>query len=124
MSGIRKLRVRLKRAYEAPARSDGCRVLVDRLWPRGVSRKHLQLDEWVKEAAPSAALRKWFDHDPAEWEAFKDRYFRELDQRTNVVHAILAKSRAGTVTLVFGAKDTQHNNAVALKEYLERHAEK
>ena len=95
MSGIRKLRVRLKRAYEAPARSDGCRVLVDRLWPPGVSRKHLQLDEWVKEAAPSAALRKWFDHDPAEWEAFKDRYFRELDQRTNVVHAILAKLARG-----------------------------
>jgi uncharacterized protein YeaO (DUF488 family) len=124
VSGNRNLRVRLKRAHDAPARTDGRRVLVDRLWPRGVSREHLQLDDWVKEAAPSAALRKWFDHDPAKWEAFKDRYFRELDQQTSAVHAILAKVRAGTVTLVFGARDKQHNNAVALKEYLERHAEK
>ena len=87
-------------------------------------REHLQLDDWLREAAPSAALRRWFDHDPAKWEAFKDRYFRELDQRTSAVHVILAKLRAGTVTLVFGAKDMHYNNAVALKEYLERHAEK
>ncbi len=74
-------RIRLKRAYDPPAKADGRRVLVDRVWPRGVSKDRLRLDAWLKEAAPSPALRKWFDHDPAKWNAFKDRYFRELDQR-------------------------------------------
>jgi uncharacterized protein YeaO (DUF488 family) len=98
--------IRLRRAYAAPAESDGRRVLVDGVWPRGVSRDELRLDEWMKEVAPSAALRRWFGHDPAKWETFKDRYFRELDQRSEAVERLLAKCRAGTVTLVFGAKET------------------
>jgi uncharacterized protein YeaO (DUF488 family) len=116
--------VRLKRAYDAPAKSDGRRVLVDRLWPRGVSKDELQLDDWLKEVAPSTGLRKWFGHDPAKWGAFKDRYFRELDEQSEAVERLLARGRGGTVTLVFGAKDVHHNDAVALKEYLERHVEK
>jgi len=119
-----KPQVKLKRAYEAPAKSDGCRVLVDRLWPRGISKDELRLDDWLKEVAPSAGLRKWFGHDPTKWGAFKDRYFRELDEQSEAVGRLLARGRAGTVTLVFGAKDVYHNDAVALKEYLERHAEK
>jgi uncharacterized protein YeaO (DUF488 family) len=113
-------RIRLKRAYDPPAKADGRRVLVDRVWPRGVSKDRLRLDAWLKEAAPSPSLRKWFDHDPAKWNAFKDRYFRELDQRPEAVERLLAICGDGTVTLVFGAKDTRHNNAVALKAYLER----
>ena len=113
-------RIRLKRAYDPPAKADGRRVLVDRVWPRGVSKDRLRLDAWLKEAAPSPALRKWFDHDPAKWNAFKDRYFRELDQRPEAVERLLAICRDGTVTLVFGAKNTRYNNAVALKAYLER----
>ena len=119
-----RLLLKLKRAYDAPAKSDGCRLLVDRLWPRGVSKNELRLDDWLKEMAPSAGLRKWFGHDPAKWRAFKDRYFRELDAQSEAVERLLTRGRAGTVTLVFGAKDVQHNDAVALKEYLERHAEK
>jgi uncharacterized protein YeaO (DUF488 family) len=114
----------LKRAYDSAAESDGRRVLVDRLWPRGISKDELQIDDWLKEVAPSTRLRKWFGHDPAKWGAFKDRYFRELDEQSEAVERLLARGREGTVTLVFGAKDVHHNDAVALKEYLERHAEK
>ena len=116
--------VKLKRAYHAPAKSDGWRVLVDRVWPRGVSKDELRLDDWLKDMAPSTELRKWFDHDPAKWDAFKGRYFRELDEQSEAVERLLARGHERTVTLVFGAKNTQYNNAVALKEYLERHAEK
>jgi uncharacterized protein YeaO (DUF488 family) len=123
MAGRTRLQVRLKRAYDAPAKSDGRRVLVDRLWPRGVSKDELRLDDWLKEVAPSTRLRKWFGHDPAKWGAFKDRYFRELDGQSEAVERLLARGREGIVTLVFGAKDVNHNDAVALKEYLERHAE-
>ena len=124
MAGRPMPQVRLKRAYDAPAKSDGRRVLVDRLWPRGVSKDELRLDDWLKEVAPSAGLRKWFGHDPAKWGAFKNRYFRELDEQSEAVERLLARGRERTVTLVFGAKDVHHNDAVALKEYLERHAEK
>ena len=124
MAGRTGPQVRLKRAYDAPAKSDGRRVLVDRLWPRGVSKDELRLDDWLKEVAPSAGLRKWFGHDPAKWGAFKNHYFRELDEQSQAVERLLARGREGTVTLVFGAKDAHHNDAVALKEYLERHAEK
>ena len=119
-----KLRIKVKRAYDAPSKSDGHRTLVDRIWPRGVSRDELRLDDWVKEIAPSTELRKWFDHDPEKCSAFKDRYFRELDEKPGLIEALLANVRAGTLTLVFGAKDTECNNATALKEYLERHFEK
>jgi uncharacterized protein YeaO (DUF488 family) len=118
------LQIRLRRAYDAPARSDGHRVLVDRVWPRGVSRDELRLDDWLKEVAPSTELRKWFNHDPAKWAAFKHRYFLELDEQSEAVERLLTKCREGTVTLVFGAKDPRYNNAVALKEYLELRAGK
>jgi uncharacterized protein YeaO (DUF488 family) len=113
-------KLKLKRAYQAPAKADGRRILVDRVWPRGVSREQLRLDDWIKEVAPSTGLRKWFAHDPAKWGAFQERYFRELDERPEAVERLLAGAREGTMTLVFGARDTLHNNAVALKEYLER----
>jgi len=114
--------IKVRRAYEAPTGSDEYRVLVDRVWPRGLSRDALRLDDWVKEAAPSTELRKWFDHDPAKWGAFKERYFRELDTKSEVIERLLAKCREEPLTLVFGAKDTRYNNAIALKEYLEQRA--
>lgn len=112
--------IKVKRAYEAPARSDGYRVLVDRVWPRGVTRDALRLDAWTKDVAPSAGLRKWFGHDPAKWDEFERRYFAELDGQPEAVAGLLEACRRGTVTLVFGARDVEHNNAVALKQYLER----
>jgi uncharacterized protein YeaO (DUF488 family) len=112
--------IRLKRAYDPPAKTDGRRVLVDRVWPRGVSKDELRFDDWLKQVAPSTELRQWFNHDPAKWNAFKQFYFRELDERPEALELLLAKCREGTVTLVFGAKDTRYNNAVALKDYLER----
>lgn len=110
----------LKRVYDPPAASDGFRVLVDRVWPRGVAKDALKLDRWLKDVAPSTDLRKWFGHDPAKWEAFQDRYFRELDSRSEPVTFLREKAADGNLTLVFAARDTQHNNAVALKEYLAR----
>ena len=117
-------RVRLKRAYDPPAHADGQRVLVDRVWPRGLSKDKLQLDDWLKEVAPSTELRKWFNHNPAKWNAFNDRYFCELGERPEAIERLLAKCRKGTVTLVFASRDTRYNNAVALKTYLELHSEK
>ena len=111
----------VKRVYEPSEASDGTRVLVDRIWPRGISKDALRLDDWRKDLAPSAALRKWFGHDPAKWETFKARYFRELDQRPEKIADLLATGREATVTLVFGARDTDRNNAVALREYLARY---
>jgi uncharacterized protein YeaO (DUF488 family) len=110
----------LKRAYDPPAKSDGRRMLVDRVWPRGIARDDLRIDAWLKDLAPSTGLRKWFGHDPAKWDEFKKRYARELEQRAGALEELVAQARAGHVTLVFGAKDTEHNNAVALKEHLER----
>lgn len=112
--------INLKRAYEPPAASDGCRVLVDRIWPRGIARDDLQIDVWLKDLAPSADLRKWFGHDPQKWPEFKKRYARELEQRPDALEQLVERAKAGRVTLVFAARDTQHNNAAALKEYLER----
>jgi uncharacterized protein YeaO (DUF488 family) len=111
--------IKLKRAYEPPALDDGLRVLVDRLWPRGVSKSAARIDLWLKEIAPSAALRKWFDHDPAKWNKFRVRYFQELQKKRETVEQLVAHVRHGTVTLVYGAKDQEHNDAVALKEFLE-----
>ena len=110
----------LKRAYDPPAKSDGRRILVDRVWPRGIAKDDLQIDAWLKDLAPSTGLRKWFGHDPTKWDEFKKRYARELEQRPEALEGLVEKARAGHVTLVFGAKDTEHNNAVALREHLER----
>ena len=114
--------IHLKRAYEPAKRSDGTRVLVDRLWPRGLSKEKAGIDHWFKEIAPSTALRKWFNHDPAKWEKFRERYFRELDRNAEAVKEFWALARGRTVTLVYSAKDEVHNQAVALKEYLSRSA--
>ena len=114
----------LKRAYDPPAKSDGYRVLVDRVWPRGIAKDELRIDRWLKDLAPSTNLRKWFGHDPAKWDEFRRRYARELDERSDVLDELAERARAGHVTLVFGARDAEHNNAVALKEHLERRLER
>ena len=114
------MKILLKRVYEAPGKRDGCRVLVDRLWPRGLGKKSAAVDLWLKDIAPSASLRKWFAHDPAKWLEFKKRYFRELKGNAQGVRQIRALAKRGTVTLVFGARDEEHNNAVALKQFLIR----
>lgn len=111
--------IQLKRAYDAPEKEDGYRVLVDRIWPRGISKEVARLDEWMKKVAPSSELRRWFGHDPDKWPEFKARYFRELEAKAEEVEALAEKARSQNLTLVFGAKDEEHNNAVALKEYLE-----
>jgi uncharacterized protein YeaO (DUF488 family) len=110
--------VRLKRAYDPPAPADGTRVLVDRLWPRGVRKADAALDDWLKELAPSAVLRKWFGHDPARWPEFQRRYARELRGHANEIERLRALARTGPVTLVFGARDEEHNDAVVLRKIL------
>jgi uncharacterized protein YeaO (DUF488 family) len=112
--------LKVKRAYESPTQGDGFRVLVERLWPRGVRKDEAALDAWLKDVAPSAELRKWFSHDPARWDAFRRRYWSELKRHPDAVGVLKGKSRAGTVTLVYGSHDQQHNAAVALREFLER----
>ncbi|RJL16645.1 DUF488 domain-containing protein [Paracoccus siganidrum] len=110
--------LRLKRAYEPAAPEDGTRILVDRLWPRGRSRQDAALDDWIKEIAPSTELRKWFGHDPARWEEFRRRYRAELRDHGEQLDHIRALARQGTVTLVYGARDGRHNDAVVLREVL------
>jgi uncharacterized protein YeaO (DUF488 family) len=124
MTKAKSLRLAVKRAYDPPASADGQRVLVDRVWPRGVTKEALRLDDWLKEAAPSTALRKWFGHDPKKWDGFRARYFRELDGQPDAVAALLERCAQGKVTLVYGAKDVTHNQAVALTEYLVKAAAK
>ncbi len=109
----------VKRVYESPSAGDGVRVLVDRLWPRGLSKGKAAIDLWLREAAPSDALRKWYKHDPEKWPEFRRRYFAELDAKPEEL-APLAKLGRRRVTLVFGSREERLNNAVALKEYLER----
>lgn len=122
MGEAKSLRIKLKRAYDPPAKGDGRRILVDRVWPRGVTKAELRLHLWAKDVAPSQQLRKWFGHDPARWKEFKTRYRHELDKNPQGVEMLMAECRKGPVTLVFGAKDTRHNQAVALKHYLEKHS--
>jgi uncharacterized protein YeaO (DUF488 family) len=111
--------IQLKRAYEEPSRNDGSRILVERLWPRGLTREKAALDLWLKDVAPSPALRKWFGHDPAKWKQFERRYWKELQGRKEAVDFLRRKSRQGTITLVYAARDEEHNGALALKEFLE-----
>ena len=110
--------VKIKRVYEAETPEDGKRVLIDRLWPRGVKKKALRVDEWQKEIAPSDELRRWFAHDPAKWAEFKERYYRELSQKAPLVQALSRQARQGDLTLLYAAKDEEHNNAVALQELI------
>jgi uncharacterized protein YeaO (DUF488 family) len=112
--------VRLKRAYEPALASDGYRVLIDRLWPRGVSREKAHLDEWARELAPSGTLRTWFGHDPARFARFRLRYAEELAEQESKLRELRRRARTGTLTLVYGARDIEHNDAVALAEILRR----
>jgi len=112
-------KVSVKRVYLPPDPADGCRVLVDRLWPRGLSKDKAQIDHWLKALAPSDALRKWFGHEPARWDEFRRRYFAELDDQPEALEPLRALlKQEKKLTLLFGARDEAHNNAVALKEYL------
>jgi uncharacterized protein YeaO (DUF488 family) len=117
-AGIAVVMITLKRAYEPASPADGRRVLVERLWPRGIAKADLGVDEWLKEVAPSTQLRKWFRHDPHKWNEFRRRYFRELDSRPNAWKSILSAARRAKITLIYSAHDTQHNNAVALRDFL------
>lgn len=114
------MQIWIRRAYEPPGRVDGPRILVDRLWPRGVSKEALRIDAWLKDVAPSTKLREWFGHDPERWETFQARYFVELDRRRGPVEELLRRARQGRVTLVQAARDPDHNNAVALRAHLLR----
>lgn len=111
--------IRIKRVYEPPSNEDGHRILVDRLWPRGLSKSEAKFHCWLKEIAPSTELRKWYGHDPEKWLEFKRRYFSELDAHTDAIKELLEIAREGTVTLVYSSKEQHLNNAFALKEYLE-----
>lgn len=111
---------RLKRIHDPASNDDGCRVLVDRIWPRGMRKADAAIDQWMREIAPSTELRKWFGHDPARWDEFLRRYHQELDARPDLVDELCTRAADGTVTLCFAARDREHNNAVALKEYLEQ----
>jgi uncharacterized protein YeaO (DUF488 family) len=123
-TGKARREIRLKRAYEAPERGDGFRVLVDRLWPRGLKKDEAAIDEHLKEVAPSAALREWFGHDPAKWQEFRRRYERELKGKPAEIAYLDKKSERGAVTLLYAAKDSDRNNAVVLKDYLLRARER
>lgn len=111
----------LKRAYEPPAASDKTRVLVDRIWPRGISKENSKIDLWLKDVAPSTELRKWFGHDPKKWNEFRKKYRAELKDNT-AVDELKALARKGTITLIYAAKDEQHNHAIVLKGFLGRGA--
>ena len=111
--------IALKRAYDPPAEDDGVRILVERLWPRGLTKASLDLDAWMKDVAPSTELRKWFSHDPAKWTEFQRRYRAELTAHPELVQRLRQAARHGRLTLVFSSHDTEHNNAVALKAYLQ-----
>jgi uncharacterized protein YeaO (DUF488 family) len=113
--------IQLKRAYDKPAAADGFRVLIDRLWPRGVTKEKLKANLWLKGIAPSTELRKWFGHDPEKWSEFRKRYFRELDSHPEEIRLLREKVRKGKLTLVYGAKEKRFNDAEAIKEYLESH---
>lgn len=110
--------VQIKRAYVAPAKDDGVRILLDRLWPRGIKKEALALDQWAKELAPSTELRRWFGHDAARWTEFQQRYAEELHPQADALDALRALARKARITLVYGAHDETHNNAVALRELL------
>lgn len=113
--------IKVKRVYDASTKQDGLRVLVDRVWPRGLTKQAAAVDLWLRDLAPSTELRKWFAHDPKKWGQFCARYASELDAKADMVAQLKAQSRTRRVTLLYAAKDTAHNNAVALKRYLEAH---
>ena len=113
--------IHIKRVYQAASDTDGTRVLVERLWPRGVRKTSARISEWIKDVAPSTELRKWFSHDPAKWDEFRRRYFIELKDDPDAWRPIVEAARHGTVTLIYSSPDTAHNNALALQEFLKVH---
>jgi uncharacterized protein YeaO (DUF488 family) len=112
--------VKIKRIYDPVSSDDGKRILIDRLWPRGIKKEKANIDEWLRDVAPSDDLRKWFSHDPSKYQEFKKRYVKELEKKSELLERIKKEAKKETVTLLFSAKDTEHNNATALKEILSR----
>jgi len=112
--------IQVKRAYDETSKNDGTRFLVERLWPRGVKKDDLKVEAWLKDVAPSTDLREWFQHDPSKWAEFRRRYFKELAKRQDAWRPLVTRARRGRITLVYSAHDTEHNNAVALKEFVEQ----
>lgn len=112
--------INVQRIYDAPAKGRGVRILVDRIWPRGIKKEEAHLDHWIKDVAPSSDLRKWFGHDPDKWDEFRKRYFKELDAAPDAVAELRNAIGKRSATLLFGAKDEAHNNAIALKAYLQQ----
>lgn len=110
--------VKLKRAYEPPAADDGTRILIDRLWPRGVTKERAAIDQWMKDISPSTELRKWFGHDPARWDEFRRRYAKEVGQNTDLLDQLRSLARQGPITLVYSAHDEKHNDAVELRHLI------
>jgi len=110
--------IKIKRIYDTPAEDDGFRILVDRLWPRGLTKEKAKVDLWLKEIAPSDQLRKWYAHDPKKWVEFRKRYFNDLHAKRELVNQIVQKTKEGDVTLLYSSKEEKINNAVALKEYI------
>jgi uncharacterized protein YeaO (DUF488 family) len=113
------MKIRIKRVYEKPAKEDGYRILVDRLWPRGLTKEKAKIDFWPKNLAPSTELRQWYGHDPAKWGEFKTRYFAELQANPELLRELLTQVRRGSVSFLYSSQEERLNNAVALKEYLE-----
>jgi uncharacterized protein YeaO (DUF488 family) len=112
------MKLQIKRVYEQPDKEDGIRILVDRLWPRGLTKERASIDLWLRDIAPSTELRQWFGHDPKKWEEFKQRYFHELKENDKQVWLLQQEIKKGSVTLVYGAKDVAHNEALVLQEFL------
>lgn len=110
------MKIKIKRVYEPPDKDDGMRILVDRLWPRGLTKQKASVDLWLKDIAPSTELRKWFDHDPSKWEEFKKRYLGELNGKSEQIRLLKQELDKGVVTLVYGAKDEEHNEALVLQD--------
>jgi uncharacterized protein YeaO (DUF488 family) len=111
------MKIKIKRVYEKPDKEDGIRILVDRLWPRGLTKEKASINLWLKDIAPSTELRKWFGHDPSKWDEFRKRYYQELKNNIEQISLLKEQMKKGTVTLVYGAKDEAHNEAFVLKEY-------
>ncbi len=114
------MNIKIKRAYEPPHKDDGVRILVDRLWPRGLTTEEAGVDLWLKEIAPSTELRKWFAHDPKRWKSFRGRYETEIRHNDDLIKILNDKARDGTVSLIYGARDEKHNEALVLKQFLEK----
>jgi len=112
--------IKLKRAYEKHGRDDGHRILVERLWPRGLTKRQAKIDLWLKDVAPSTELRRWFGHDPDKWNEFRQRYQKELKQKDQLIKLLKRKAKAGTITLIYAARDEEHNGALVLQRFLQK----